>query len=99
MAWWAYILVEKIAILMIIFFMSWGAYILLEKIGFLMIIFINGIGQGWRTFFGERAKISKLTFTKLTPCQDIKQPCQNDFSFTFKLKTKKSPSSLEPCPI
>ena len=38
MAWWAYILLEKITISMIIFFMSCGTFILQWKIGFLMIL-------------------------------------------------------------
>ena len=27
-----------------------------------------GLGQGWRTFFGEHAKIMKIKFSKLMPC-------------------------------
>ena len=31
------------------------------------------LAQGWRTFFGERAKILKIKFSKLKPCHYIKQ--------------------------
>ena len=31
------------------------------------------LGQGWRTFFGERAKILKTKFSKLKLCRYIKQ--------------------------
>ena len=32
----------------------------------------DDLGQGWRTFFGERAKILKIMFGKLMPCHYIK---------------------------
>ena len=33
---------------------------------------LDGLVQGWRTFFGERAKILKIKFSKLMPCHYIK---------------------------
>ena len=33
----------------------------------------DSLGQGWRTFFGERAKILKMKFSKLMPCHYIER--------------------------
>ena len=45
----------------------------------------DALSQGWRTFFGKRAKILKTNFGKLMPCHYIKH---NEFIVMKQISMK-----------